>query len=76
MIMSKKKFNLSAIALLASSLFLVTACDDDSPLENAAQDVSRGLEDAVEELDTDRSVGEKVGDAIEDTGEKVQDLAN
>ena len=76
MLSNMKKSSLSAVALLASSLFLVTACDDDTPLENAAQDVSRGLEDAVEELDTNRSIGEKVGDAVEDTGEKIQDLAN
>lgn len=66
-----------AVSLLIGTLFTLTGCfeDDDTPAENAAEELSEGVEDAVEELDPNRTTGEKIGDAIEDTGEEIKDAS-
>jgi len=73
---SKRSKSLVAVTALVSSLFLVAACDDDSAIVDAAQELSDGAEDAAEKLDPNRTLGEKVGDTIEDAGEKIQDVAD
>lgn len=65
------------ILLAIAGLTLVAACDEPTTsekIENAADDLGDGIEDASEEMQ-DRSAGEKVGDAIEDAGEEIQDAA-
>lgn len=42
---------------------------------NAANEITEGVEEAGEELDPDRTLGEEFGDAVEDTGERMQDVA-
>ncbi len=42
-------------------------------LGRATEELSEGVEDAGRELDPNRSAGERVGDAIEDMGENIQD---
>lgn len=71
---TKAKLLLSAF-LLMGVVALLSGCQDDSPVEEAAEEISEGVEDASEELDPDRTMGEKVGDAIEDAGEEIQDAA-
>ena len=72
----KKRYSLATVFVICLSTFGLTACDDnDSPLTNAAQELSEGMEDAVEALDNDKTVGEKVGETVEDAGEKIQDVA-
>lgn len=69
--------NMLFILLAVCALTFVAACDEPTPaerVENAAEDMGDGIEDATEELQ-DRSMGEKMGDAIEDTGEDIQDAA-
>ncbi|MBO6826493.1 MAG: hypothetical protein JJ879_09845 [Sneathiella sp.] len=72
----KKRYSLATALVICLSTFGLAACDDnDSPLTNAAQELSEGMEDAVEALDNDKTVGEKVGETVEDAGEKIQDVA-
>lgn len=53
---------------------LMTPDDDlDLRIENAAEEIGDGFEDAGRDLDPDRSTGDKVGDAIEDMGESVRE---
>ncbi len=44
-------------------------------IDNAAGEVGEGLEEAGEELDPHRTTGEKIGDAIEDFGDDIEDSA-
>lgn len=66
--------------LVASTIGLLalTACGDEptaeEKVENAAEEMSQGVENAAEELQ-DRSAGEEVGDAVEDTGQAIEDAA-
>lgn len=68
---------LTITSVLVASVFMLTACfdDNDTPIENAAEEVSEGIEEAGEALQPDRSLGEKMGDAVEDAGEDIQDAA-
>lgn len=44
-------------------------------IDNAAREISEGVEEAGEELDPDRTIGEEIGDEVEDAGERMQDMA-
>ncbi len=68
---------ITTASVLVACIFMLTACfeDDDTPIENAAEEVAEGIENAGEELEKDHSLGEKAGDAIEDAGEEIQDAA-
>lgn len=69
--------NMIFAVLAVFSLTFVAACDEPTTgekVENAADDFSDGVEDAVEELQ-DRSAAEKMGDAIEDAGEEINESA-
>ncbi len=65
------------VALMVGALLTLTGCfeDNDTPLENAAEDVSEGFEDAADELDGEDSVGENIGEAVEDAGDEIQDMS-
>lgn len=66
-------------SLIVGAIFSLTACfEEDTPaqkVENATEDVSQGAEEAVEELDPNRSTGEKIGDAVEETGADIEEAA-
>lgn len=69
--------NLLFVLAAAAMLTLVSACKEETPadrVENAADEVADGVEDAGEELQ-DRSATEKMGDAVEDTGEEIKENA-
>lgn len=76
--LNKVRFmNLLFAAMAIFALTFVAACDEPTTgekIENAADDLGDGVEDAAEEMQ-DRSTGEKIGDAIEDTGEEMQEMA-
>lgn len=74
---SVKHFFLLACALF--SLAALSACDEPTTSEkvdNAVEDLKdgRGVGESVEELE-DRTTGERIGDAVEDAGQDVQDAA-
>lgn len=71
----KKRYSAVTFVVIFLSSFGLAACDDDPPLTDAAQELSEGVEDAIESLDKDKTVGEKVGETVEDAGEKIQDVA-
>lgn len=67
------------LSFALAGLSFVAACDEPTTgekVDNAVQDLKdgRGVGEAAEELQ-DRSTAEKVGDAIEDAGQDVQDAA-
>lgn len=69
--------NLLFVLLSVFALTFVTACKEPTPaekVENAADEFTDGVEDAYDEL-RGRSTGEKIGDAIEDAGEEIQEWA-
>lgn len=70
--------NLLFVFAAVAALTLVSACKEEptagEKMENAADEVTDGVEDATEELQ-DRSAMEKMGDAVEDTGEEIQENA-
>lgn len=71
-----EKISLWMGIILFAAMVVLSGCDNkDSSAQNAAEEISEGIEDAGEELDRDRNFGEKAGDAIEDTGEEMQDMA-
>jgi predicted small secreted protein len=72
----RRRYSLVTIMALVLSAFLITACEDDPVIVDKAQEAADELDDAVDSMDKDRSVGEKIGDAVEDAGEKIQDAAN
>lgn len=63
-----------AILAIAAMFYFMRPSDEPSTrLGKAAEEVSEGLEDAGRELKPHRSTGEKIGDAVEDAGEAIQD---
>lgn len=61
------KYLLLAVGFAA--LGVTAACDaGDGPIEQAAEDVD-------ESLDTDKSVGDEIGEAIDETGEEIDQAA-
>lgn len=66
---------LIVIALVAFSV-IDGRYDSDTPLENAAQSIGDGIEDAGRDLDPNRTPGEKIGDAADDAADAVQDAVN
>jgi ABC-type transporter MlaC component len=74
---SRSMMHILFVLLAVAALTMVAACDEPTPaerMENAADDLGDGIEDAAEEMQ-DRSPAEKMGDAIEDAGEEIQDAA-
>lgn len=65
---------LIAVVALAALFYLTRPSDEPSTrLGKAVDEVSEGLEDAGRELKPERTTGEKIGDAVEDAGEAIQD---
>lgn len=71
------------LAVIAGAYFM-DASRDNTKLDNAIEEftdnaergrISEGIQEGSEEL-RDRSTGEKIGDAIEDTGRDIQDAAD
>jgi hypothetical protein len=60
-----------AIVVIAAVIYLMQP--QDTPLQRAGNEISEGVEDAGRALDPNPTVGERVGGAIEDTGENIQD---
>lgn len=68
---------LIAVVLIGGLVMLgQTRKEPSDRLENAAEEIGEGLEDAGRELDPHRSAGEKIGDAIEDAGESIEDATD
>ena len=68
------------LAIITLMIVMLTGCYDDEKtaperVENAADEVSQGFEDAADELDPNRTAGEEVGDAVEDAGQAIEDAA-
>ena len=72
----KKITSVASLTIFTAALLLSSCKEKDSPVENAAQELSDGIENAKEELDVDRTIVDKVGDSIEDLGEEIQDVGN
>lgn len=70
--------NLLFVLAAAAMLTLVSACKEEPTaterVENAADEMTDGVEDAAEEMQ-DRSATEKMGDAVEDAGEEIKENA-
>ncbi len=60
--------NLLITAVLATSGFAITACEDepDEPIEEQLEDIGDGMEDAADD----------VGDAAEDAADDVEDAVD
>ena len=70
---------LAVIALIAVIVivFLVQPKEEPSgKFGEAAEELSDGVEGAVRELDPHRTTGEKIGDAIDDAGEDLEDATD
>ncbi|WP_025897032.1 hypothetical protein [Sneathiella glossodoripedis] len=76
MFLKRRRYGVTTLIAVILSAFMLTACDDDPVIVDKAQEISDKVDDAVDSLDPNRTVGEKIGDAVEDTGEKIQDAAN
>jgi hypothetical protein len=65
-----------AIIIAALAFFVANQKKEPAPLservENAAEKISDGVTEAGRELDGDRTVGEKIGDAVEDAGTAIE----
>lgn len=65
--MNLKKLKLLGVTVFSSlALLFLTACGDDSELEDAAEDAQDAVEDAADE----------VGDAAEKAADNVKDATN
>ncbi len=65
--------------LLIAILVLIYAAqreNHESRMERAGAELSEGVNDAVDELDGDRNIGERAGEAVEDAGRKIEDAAD
>lgn len=68
-------FLLIVIAVLAIVILAIMMNEDreENRLSNAVEEINEGLEDAADEMDGNRSIGERMGDNIEEMGEDIQD---
>jgi hypothetical protein len=66
----------AVLAVVAVIYVINPRSDVGSRMDMAAEELSDGVEDAGRELDPDRTPGEKIGDAIDDVGEGIEDATD
>lgn len=73
----RQQYLIYGLLILLSATLTAALMANNEPketrLERAMEELGDGMQNAADEFDTDRSTGEKFGDAVEDLGDDIKD---
>ena len=76
----RQQYLIYAVLILFSAALTAAIINNNEPketgFERAMEELGDGIDNAADELDHDRTAGEKFGDAIEDMGDDIKDVTN